>query len=164
MQYQNWRSLSSCYEDFISLSLYLLTYLYKCWVWFKTVFQSIFPQFLLFLFLQFKSSFLGEWSLDRISLDIFSWSKFSVKLGVWLKLFFFLVSWSNFTWSFQLMESSKNGILAIKKFQSSAKICKLFFGSWLKVLIMVFWAFYQLSIKCQNPWVLFWQLIKCTVG
>jgi hypothetical protein len=26
---------------------------------------------------------MGEWSLDRISLDIFSWSKVSVKLGVW---------------------------------------------------------------------------------
>ena len=29
----------------------------------------------------------GEWSLDWISLDIFSWSKFSVNLGVWLKFF-----------------------------------------------------------------------------
>ncbi len=35
-------------------------------------------------------AFLGEWSLDRISLDIFSWSKFSVKLGVRSKLFFSL--------------------------------------------------------------------------
>ena len=36
----------------------------------------------------------GEWSLDRISLDIFSWSKFSSKLGVWSNSF--LGSWSKF--------------------------------------------------------------------
>ena len=32
---------------------------------------------------------MGEWSLDRISLDIFSWLKFSVNLGVWSKKIFF---------------------------------------------------------------------------
>ncbi len=31
----------------------------------------------------------GEWSLDQISLDIFSWSKFSVNLGVSSKFFKF---------------------------------------------------------------------------
>ena len=44
-------------------------------------------------------------SFDLNSLDIFSWSKVSVKLGVWSKLFFFLVSWSNFTWSFWLIKT-----------------------------------------------------------
>ncbi len=33
-------------------------------------------------------TFTGEWSLDRISLDIFSWSKVSLNLGVWSKLLF----------------------------------------------------------------------------
>ena len=32
----------------------------------------------------------GNHSLDRISLDLFSWSKVSVKFGVWSKLFFSL--------------------------------------------------------------------------
>jgi hypothetical protein len=35
-------------------------------------------------------TWFGKWSLDQISLDIFSWSKFSVKLGVWAKLFIFI--------------------------------------------------------------------------
>jgi hypothetical protein len=52
--------------------------------------------------------------------------------------FLFFVNWSNFTWSFQLVESSNNGIFAFKKFRSTAKFCKLFFGSWSKVLIIVF--------------------------
>ena len=29
----------------------------------------------------------GKWSLDRISLHLFSWSKVSVKLGVWSNSF-----------------------------------------------------------------------------
>ncbi len=33
----------------------------------------------------------------------------------------------------QLIKSSNNGILAFKKFRSSAKICKLFFGTWSKL-------------------------------
>ena len=32
---------------------------------------------------------VGKQSLDRISLDIFSWSKFSNNLGVWSKVLFF---------------------------------------------------------------------------
>jgi hypothetical protein len=36
----------------------------------------------------------GKRSLDQISLDIFSWSKFSNNLGVWSNSF--LVSWSKF--------------------------------------------------------------------
>jgi hypothetical protein len=36
-----------------------------------------------------KSLITGKWSLDQISLDIFSWSKVCVKLGVWSKLLFF---------------------------------------------------------------------------
>ncbi len=44
-------------------------------------------------------------------------------------LFFILVSWSNFTWHFQLIESSN---IAFKKFRSTAKIRRFFFGSWSK--------------------------------
>jgi hypothetical protein len=101
-------------------------------------------------------------SVDQISLDLFSWSKFSVKFGIWSKLFFSLdrISLDLSSWSKVLIME----FWVILNFRSTAKICKFFFGSWLKVLIMVFWPFYQLSIKCQNPWVLFWQLIECTVG
>jgi hypothetical protein len=64
----------------------------------------------------------GKRSLDQISLDIFSWSKFSVNLGVWSEFFnFFLVSWSNFTWSFQLIKSSNNGILGFKKISNNCQ-------------------------------------------
>jgi hypothetical protein len=46
-----------------------------------------------------------------------------------------LVSWSNFTWHFQLIETFINVIL---KFWSTAKKELTDFGSWSKVLIMVF--------------------------
>ncbi len=36
----------------------------------------------------------GKHSLDRISLDLFTWSKVSVKFGTWSKVAFF--TWSNF--------------------------------------------------------------------
>ncbi len=52
--------------------------------------------------------------------------------------FFILVSWSNLTWSFQLIKTFINVIL---KFRSTAKIRRFLFGSWSKVLIMVFYAF-----------------------
>ncbi len=38
---------------------------------------------------------------------------------------------------FHLIKSSNNGILAFKKFWSSAKICKLFFGSWSKAFKLI---------------------------
>ncbi len=87
----------------------------------------------IFLFMQLQINWFvisGEWSLDQISLDIFSWSKVSLKFGIWLKLFF--VSWSNFTWSFQLIKSFINVILS----------------------------YFKLSINCQKITCKFWQLIE----
>ena len=51
--------------------------------------------FMFHLLLKFKAKevfYSGSWSLDRISLDLFSWSKVSVKFGVWSNEFF--VTWS----------------------------------------------------------------------
>ena len=93
--------------------------------WNSAVFSfNLFSTFQIFLYLSYKrfvdlskfnwlliSYFNGKHSLDRISLDLFTWSKVSVKFGVWSKLFFSLdqISLDLFTWS--------------------------------KVLIMEFWAF-----------------------
>jgi hypothetical protein len=54
------------------------------------------------------TNILDRGSVDRISLDRISWSKVSNNLGVWLN------------------------------YRSTAKIHQFFFGSWSKVLIMVF--------------------------
>jgi hypothetical protein len=77
-----------------------------------------------------------------------------------------VISWSNFTWSNQLIESLNNDFGQTPKnwsvdriIWSSAKIRPFLFGSWSKVLIMVFSAFRKDLINCQNPSVLFWNLI-----
>ena len=75
----------------------------------------------------------GKQSLDQISLDLFTWSKVSVKFGVWSKLFFF--TWSNFTWFFHLIKSSNNVILGFNNFWSSAKKEPTDFGTWSNVLL-----------------------------
>jgi hypothetical protein len=114
-------------------------------------------------FYSIKRTFIfGKHSLDRISLDLFSWSKFSVKFGVWSKLFFF--TWSNFTWSFQLIESFFNVILSY--FKLSINCQKRTYGFWqlIKSFLKPKIPLLELSINCQNPKVLFWQLIECTVG
>jgi hypothetical protein len=61
-------------------------------------------------------------SLDRISLDRITWSKFSNKIGVWSKLCF--ITWSKF-------------LIILIFWQSLDQIISHVF-SWSKVLIMVF--------------------------
>ncbi len=68
-------------------------------------------------------SLFGKHSLDWISLDLFTWSKVSVKFGVWsnalfchlIKIFinelFYVLIWSNYFTCFHLIESSNNDIL-----------------------------------------------------
>jgi hypothetical protein len=81
----------------------------------------------------------GEWSLDQISLDIFSWSKVSVKLGVWSKLFSFLflsvdqISLDLFSWLKVLLMS----FWVILNFWSTAKKEPTDFGSWSKVFKLI---------------------------
>jgi hypothetical protein len=65
----------------------------------------------------------GKHSLDRISLDLFSWSKVSVKFGVWSNALF--VSWSKF--------------LIINFYILSFDWIISHVFSWLKVLLMSFW-------------------------
>ncbi len=75
------------------------------------------------VFFQLIESFIIIWpNFFRL----FTWSKNSIK---WKNL-------SVLIW--HLIRSSNNGYFAFKKFWSTAKICKLFFGSWSKVLIMIF--------------------------
>jgi hypothetical protein len=76
---------------------------------------------------KFKVIFLGKWSLDWISLDIFSWSKFSVNLDVWSKLLFFYFG--------QLIGTFINVIL---NFWSCQKL-QVIFWHLIKILIMSFW-------------------------
>ena len=84
-------------------------------------------------------SFIFTWSNF---LRLFTWSKLSImrlikrlKSCQLIETFINdLIKCQKRTYGFwQLIESSNNGILAFKKFRSSAKICKLFFGTWSKV-------------------------------
>jgi hypothetical protein len=60
-----------------------------------------------------------------------------------------------------LIESFINVIL---KFQSTAKKRTDGFWQLIETFLKPKIPLLELSINCQNPWVLFWQLIECTVG
>ncbi len=62
-----------------------------------------------------------------LKMSFFSWSKVLIMN---LNIFYHLIK---FFETFQLIKSFINGIFAFKKFRSTAKICKLFFGSWSKL-------------------------------
>ena len=84
-------------------------------------------------------------SVDRISLDLFSWSKVSVKFGVWSNAFF--VTWSKVS-------------LIFDKFWQLIKTFINYFGgffAWSKLLLM---SYFKLLINCQNLQVIFWHLIE----
>ena len=70
-------------------------------------------------------------SVDRISLDLFSWSKVLIMV-FWL----------------------------LKSFDQVPKFASYFFGTWSKVLIMPKIPLLELSIKCQKRTYRFWQLIE----
>ncbi len=78
------------------------------------------------MFFAIWNMYYDRGSLDRISLDRISWSKVSNNLDVWSKLCF--ITWSNFTWSNQLIESSNNGILGFLKFSINCQ--KRTYGFW----------------------------------
>ncbi len=83
-------------------------------------------------------------SVDKISLDLFSWSKVSVKFGVWSNAFF--VTWSKVSLIFdkfwQLIKTFINYFHLIKSF------------------INVILSYFKLLINCQNLLVVFWHLTK----
>ncbi len=86
----------------------------------------------------------GKHSVDQISLDLFSWSKVSVKFGVWSNALF--VCWSKFL------------IINFYILSFDQIISHVF--SWSKVLLMSFWVILNFWSTAKNPSVLFWQLIK----
>ena len=86
---------------------------------------------------------LGKHSLDRISLDLFTWSKVSVKFGVWSNALF--VTWSK--------------VLLIN-FLCSHLIELFLCFHLIESFINVIFELLKLSIKWKNLSVLFWHLIK----
>ncbi len=74
--------------------------------------------------------------------------------------FFILVSWSNYLTCFQLIDSSNNGILGFKKDSINCQNPSVLFCQLIKIFIDVILSYFKISINCQNPSVLFWQLIK----
>ncbi len=104
---------------------------------------------------------MGEWSLDQISLDIFSWSKFSVKLGVWLKLLFFYFGQLI---EFHLIFSVDRNFLKaqntiIRTFDQLPKFASYFLAvdqNFNNVIL----SYFKLSIKCQKITCKFFHLIK----
>jgi hypothetical protein len=76
----------------------------------------------------------GSWSLDQISLDLFSRSKVSLKFGSRLNVFF--GTWSNVLIILTVFGTRSKVLIMVFNFQSSDKSCKFFFGTRSKVLII----------------------------
>jgi hypothetical protein len=100
----------------------------------------------------------GKHSLDRISLDLFTRSKVSVKFGIWsnalfvtrskvLIMNFYILSFDRIiSHVFTRLKVLLMSFWVIFNFRSSEKIRPFFFGTCSKVLIMVFLALLKLSI------------------
>ena len=73
------------------------------------------------------------------------------------------VVWPKFTWSkLSFFSWSKVLIMKVSYFITWPNFLRLF--SWSKVLIMVFLSFKKILINCQNPSVLFCQLIETFIN
>ncbi len=104
----------------------------------------------------------GKHSLDQISLYLFSWSKVSVKFGVWSNAFF--VSWSNYFTCFQLIESFINVILSYFKLLINCQKRTYWFWHLIESSNNGVLGFSSTFDQVPKSVGSFWQLIECTVG
>ena len=108
-----------------------------------------------------NSQYLGEWSLDQISLDIFSWSKVCLNLGVWSKLLFFyfgqLIEFHLIFSVDRKLKITQNDI--IRSFNQLPKSVGSFLAVDGKFKISQN-DIIKISIKCQKITCKFWHLIE----